>query len=160
MILLTPALTKSFFSQKLFWIMGSSSEFSWQRITTMIILGEYLSLCDIEFIISPISYDLINSCQVRDKFSSTKLLGTKFSWSRYFVWDIPLWTFQKVSSRVYPFREWLGKKELDSLSFISLWCLSTCSDRACHTNFLRINSVFLQICYFNFGQIESRLQFT
>ena len=44
----------------------------------------------------PISYDLINSCQVRDKFSSTKLLGTKFSWNRYFVWDIPLWIFQKV----------------------------------------------------------------
>ena len=66
----------------------------------MIILGKYLSLSDIEIIISPISYDLINSCQVRDKFSSTKLLGTKFSWSGYFVWDIPLWTFQKVPT--YP----------------------------------------------------------
>ena len=49
----------------------------------------------------PISYDLINSCQVRDKFSSTKLLGTKFSWNRYFVWDIPLWIFQKVPTWLF-----------------------------------------------------------
>ena len=50
---------------------------------------------------------------------------------------------------------WLGKKELYSLSFISLWSLSTCSDRACHTNFPRICSVFSPICCFKFGQMES-----
>ena len=104
----------------------------------------------------PISYDLINSCQVRDKFSSTKLLGTKFSWNRYFVWDIPLWIFQKTTNLIYPdMKFWLGKKELYSLSFISLWSLSTCSDRACHTNFPRICSVFSKICCFKFGQMES-----